>query len=220
MSYCGEVNDLSAIDNFFGEQVMSDIRWYRLIGADCKNLRFELSERDLEKGLIDQVKTINEAIEISRQILFVAGLKATDGYLIMSKENAFTKEETLINPRVRIDQRYKTPSFYWERTVRHMVPVSVAKKSTKTKNYETYVPINGSKIKRKVRVYLSSEHIPINKKNLMTSMSNFEKEPVWVRTAAQLIEPKLSKLRKLNKDLSNINKQVLLLLKNIEMMRI
>ena len=199
---------------------MQDIEWHRLFGADCENLRSEISEEDIEKGLIDKVKTINEAIEILRQILFVAGLKATDGYLVMSKENAFTKEGTLINPRVRIDRRYKTPSFYWERTIRYAVPASVAKKSTKTKNYETYAPINGSKTKRKVRVYLASEHVPINKKNLMTSMSNFEKEPVWVRTAAQLIEPKLSKLRKLNKDLSNINKQVLLLLKNVEMMRI
>lgn len=190
--------------------------WIKLSCIDNKTLREKLTDEIVVEGLREQLGLMSNAIETMRLIFLCAGLKVTDGYIEMSKKYAFTKDETLINPRIRLDPRYKTPSFFWERTVRRAVPLNATVKSGSTRSYEAYVRVKGAATKKKMRVYLLSTHVPINKRNQMTAMSNFEHEPAWAKIAAELIESKLATLRRLSGDLSRINRQILALRKNIE----
>lgn len=189
--------------------------WAELSVNDNKILRAELTDQIVIEALQEQLGLISDSIEAMRLIFLSAGLKATDSYIEMSKKYAFTKDETLINPRVRMDSRYKTPSFFWEKTIRHVMPLSTKVKSGSTRSYEAYVRVKGSATKKKMRVYLLSKHVPVNTRTKMTTMSNFENEPTWARMAAELIEPKLTLLRKLSCDLSNISRQILALNKKV-----
>lgn len=189
--------------------------WAELSVNDNKILRAKLTDQIVIEALQEQLGLISDSIEAMRLIFLSAGLKATDSYIEMSKKYAFTKDETLINPRVRMDSRYKTPSFFWEKTIRHVMPLSTKVKSGSTRSYEAYVRVKGSATKKKMRVYLLSKHVPVNTRTKMTTMSNFENEPTWARMAAELIEPKLTLLRKLSCDLSNISRQILALNKKV-----
>ena len=190
--------------------------WEKLSCIDNRALRAKLKDEIIIEAFQEQLDLMSNSIETMRLIFLSAGLKATDSYIEMSKKYAFTKDETLINPRVRMDSRYKTPSFFWEKTIRHAVPLNIKVKSNITRSYEAFVRVKGAESKRKMRVYLLSKHVPINKRTQMTTMSNFENEPAWAKIAAELIEPKLTLLRKLSGDLSNISRQVLALNKKIE----
>lgn len=189
--------------------------WAELSVNDNKILRAKLTDQIVIEALQEQLGLISDSIETIRLIFLSAGLKATDSYIEMSKKYAFTKDETLINPRVRMDSRYKTPSFFWEKTIRHVMPLNTKVKSGSTRSYEAYVRVKGSATKKKMRVYLLSKHVPVNARTKMTTMSNFENEPTWARMAAELIEPKLTLLRKLSCDLSNISRQILALNKKV-----
>ena len=189
--------------------------WAELSVNDNKILRAKLTDQIVIEALQEQLGLISDSIEAMRLIFLSAGLKATDSYIEMSKKYAFTKDETLINPRVRMDSRYKTPSFFWEKTIRHVMPLSTKVKSGSTRSYEAYVRVKGSATKKKMRVYLLSKHVPVNTRTKMTTMSNFENGPTWARMAAELIEPKLTLLRKLSCDLSNISRQILALNKKV-----
>ena len=189
--------------------------WDGLMKMDGRQERADLSDEDITDALRNELIGMSESVATIRKILFVAGLKNTDDYVAMSKKNAFGKEETLINPRVRWDERYQTPSFFWERTIRHVMPLSKRTVPSSTRSYEAYVPVIGSKVKQKRRVFLFSKHIPVNKRTQLTSISNFENEPLWAKTAAELIEAKLVLLRRRSKELSNINKQLIVLIKAV-----
>ena len=190
--------------------------WIKLSCIDNKTLREKLTDEIVVEGLQEQLGLMSNAIKTMRVIFLCAGLKVTDGYIEMSKKYAFTKDETLINPRIRLDPRYKTPSFFWERTVRRAVPLNATVKSGSTRSYEAYVRVKGAATKKKMRVYLLSKHVLINKRTQMTALSNFEHEPAWAKMAAELIESRLATLRMLSSDLSKINRQILALKKNIE----
>ena len=190
--------------------------WEKLSCIDNRVLRAKLKDEIIIEAFQEQLNLMSNSIETMRLIFLSAGLKTTDSYIEMSKKYAFTKDETLINPRVRMDSRYKTPSFFWEKTIRHAVPLNTKIKSNITRSYEAFVRVKGVESKRKMRVYLLSKHVPINKRTQMTTMTNFENEPAWAKIAAELIEPKLTLLRKLSGDLSNISRQVLALNKKIE----
>lgn len=189
--------------------------WIKLSCVDNKILREKLTDEIIIGALQEQLSLMSNSIETIRLIFLSAGLKATDSYIEMSKKYAFTKDETLINPRIRLDPRYKTPSFFWEKTIRHAVPLNATVKSGPMRSYEAYVRVNGSATKKKMRVYLLSKHVPVNTRTKMTTMSNFEDEPTWARMAAELIEPKLTLLRKLSGDLSNISRQIFALNKRV-----
>ena len=188
---------------------MRNIDWTELSRQENAQQRLELTDEDFKEAIKAESTRIREAIERTRQILLVQGLASTDIYLQMAKGNAFTKEETLINPRVRIDPRYGTPSFYWEKTVRHAFSLganATPKKPSRTRTYDAWVRRKGSKQKEKMHVALLSEHVPINKKTLSVSLSVFAKEPNWVQLAARLLEPKLTRLRVLAKTLSALSR--------------
>ena len=125
--------------------------------------------------------------------------------------DAFTREETLLAPRVRMDARYGTPSFFWERTVRHAYPLTARQpqKTSRTRTYTAYIPRKGSRQKEKMRVYLLSKHIPVVKKTSSVPDSVFDSEPAWAQTAAHLIEPELTELRKQAKAVSRLSQAVM-----------
>lgn len=166
------------------------------------------------------VSQMRNAVEALRQSLFRQGRTATDLYIQMAKENAFGPEETKLLPRVRLDKRYGTPSFYWERMIRHVYPTTSAKPLVKTpgkgRSYEAFVRRKGSPKKEKMRVVLLSEHVPINRKTLSVPMRVFDREPEWARLAAQLIEPQLTALRVQNKALSDISRSLIRLVRLME----
>ena len=121
------------------------------------------------------------------------------------------REETLLAPRVRMDARYGTPSFFWERTVRHAYPLTARQpqKPSRTRTYTAYIPRKGSRQKEKMRVYLLSKHIPVVKKTSSVPDSVFDSEPAWAQTAAHLIEPELTELRKQAKAVSRLSQAVM-----------
>lgn len=166
------------------------------------------------------VGQMQKAVEALRQSLFRQGRTATDLYIQMAKENAFGPDETKLFPRVRLDKRYGSPSFYWERLIRHVYPITPTKPLVKTpgkgRSYEAFVRRKGSSKKEKMRVVLLSEHVPINKKTLSVPMRVFDGEPEWARLAAQLIEPQLTALRVQNKALSDISRALIRLVRLME----
>lgn len=188
---------------------MRNIDWSELARQEKAQQRLDLSDEDFREAIEAETICIREAIGRVRLILLVQGLAATDIYLQMAKSNAFTKEETLINPRVRMDPRYGTPSFYWEKTIRHAFSLgssATPKKPSRTRTYDAWVRRKGAKQKEKMHVALLSEHVPINKKTLSVSLAAFANEPKWVQLAAGLLEPKLTRLRVLTKTLSAISR--------------
>jgi hypothetical protein len=186
--------------------------WNKLAEAASTKERSRVTEELFRDGLQDGLGKVEAAIAELRQILLVKGLAITDVYFAMVKENAFGKDEARIVPRVRMDARYGTPTFYWEKVIRHAFALTSQKPLRKTygrgRSYEAYVRRKGSKQKEKMRVVLLSEHVPINKATLSVSMSAFSKEPEWAQLSAQLIEPELAELRHQAKLLSNISRAV------------
>ena len=189
---------------------MSD--WHQLAEAASTDKRARITEEIFQVGLRDGIDKVESAIAELRQILLVKGLAATDVYFAMAKENAFGKDATRIVPRVRMDARYGTPSFYWEKLIRHAFVLTTRRPTRKSngrgKSYEAYVRRKGSKQKEKMRVVLMSEHVPINKTTLSVSMAAFCNEPEWAQLSVQLIEPELTELRRQAKALSSISRAV------------
>lgn len=172
--------------------------------------RARLSVEQMDEAVQSELDTIHEAVANLRVLLYVRGLKATDTYVDMAKESAFTKEETHILPRVRMDKRHGTPSFYWERVIRH-THVGAQKRSAKTRQYTAWVSRKGSRTKQKALVSLMSEHIPINKRTQQTSASHFSKEPTWAQSAFAWVEHELVPLRRQSNLLSSLHRLCLAL---------
>lgn len=191
---------------------MDDLSWSDLAAPGRVGERSQLTNEDFERALATGVSDLEDIIADLRWCLLVRGLAVTDLYFKMSRENAFSKEETLLVPRIRMDERYGTPSFYWERTIRHAYPLTSRGKMQpnkgKGRSYEAYVRCKGAVKKEKMRVVLLSKHVPINKTTLSVSMKEFDKEPEWARMAAQLVEPELVELRRQAKALSAVSRAV------------
>lgn len=186
--------------------------WNKLAETASTEERALVTEEIFREGLQEGLDKMEAAIAELRRILFVKGLATTDVYFAMVKENAFGKDEAHIVPRVRMDARYGTPTFYWERVIRHAFALTKRRAPRKTngrgRSYEAYVRRKGAKQKEKMRVVLMSEHVPINKTTLTVPMTSFDKEPDWAQLSAQLIEPELAKLRRQAKSLSNASRAV------------
>ena len=80
--------------------------WIKLSCIDNKNLRSKLTDEIVIDALQEQMGLMSNTVETMRLIFLSAGLKLTDGYIEMSKKYAFTKDETLINPRIRLDSEF------------------------------------------------------------------------------------------------------------------
>lgn len=186
--------------------------WGKLAETGSADERARITEKIFQDSLSEGILKVEEAIAELRKILLVKGLAATDVYFAMVKENAFGKSEARIVPRVRMDARYGTPTFYWERVIRHAFALTSRRLSRKAngrgRSYEAYVRRKGAKQKEKMRVVLMSEHVPLNKTTLSVSMSAFSKEPDWAQLSAQLIEPELADLRRQAKSLSSVSRAI------------
>lgn len=191
---------------------MSQFDREELSNPQKTELRRGLTNGAIAKAMQTEIDVMRSAIAKIRQLLLIQGLCVTDVFHELKRETSFTVEETLIAPRVRMDERRGTPNFYWERTIRHAYPLGtspIVERGERTRNYQAFVRRHGAKTKTKMQVYLLSKHVPLLKKSQSVSMKEFSQEPEWVQTAAALIEPRLTELRRLaiaigvvNRDLS------------------
>ena len=137
---------------------------------------------------------------------------ALTGFYQMMRSTMYSGDRTRLCPRVRFDPRYKTPSFSWERIEQHVLPGDTGHKPKKEKgkgrSYMAFVRMKGAARKEKAKVVLTSRHLKINRKTHALSAAAFEGEPEWARVAGELIERKLSVLRRQNRALSNISRAV------------
>ncbi len=182
--------------------------------------RAELTNAELAEAVQHEFQALQKSVSNLRLLFLVQGLKASDPYVAMVKDNLYGQEAAHIAPRVRMDKRYNTPSFYWERTIRRIHDASTGKQEknknespsdNKTKRkqirqYNAYYAKKGETGKREVTVTLISAHIPVNKKTLATSDSHFDTEPEWAKAAFSVVEPELVALRRKSKLLSSIHR--------------
>lgn len=174
-------------------------------------LRQTLSGEEVADAMQKEIQSLHDGIARIRQLLLIQGLGVTDLFHAMKRETAFSAEETLIAPRVRMDERRGTPNFYWERAIRYAYPLGASqteRREGKTKTYQAFVRRRGSKTKTKMQVYLLSKHVPLLKKTQSVSMKEFTHEPEWVQTAAALIEPQLTDLRRLATAIGDVNRSL------------
>lgn len=162
-----------------------------------------------DEDIARQFRVIHTAIERLRSILLFKGITATDIFHETAKQAAFTSQETSIYPRVRLDPRYGSPSFYWERLRRHAYSLTgtttTRSKRGRGRSYVAYVRRKGFKTKEKMKVVLLSEHIPINHTTLRIAPHAFSQEPQWAQVAGELAENQLHNLRHLSSLVSRLN---------------
>ena len=190
---------------------MPQIEWELMVDPKQVELRKGLSKEQLEAAADAEIVLMRSSVANIRRMLLIYGLYVTDLYHDMKRGTTFSSEETQLAPRVRMDERRGTPSFYWERTVRRAYPLDTASTDStrgSKRSYQGYVRRRGAKVKERMQVYLLSEHVPLLKKNQSVSMKVFEKEPEWVRVAAALIEPQLTELRRLATAIGAVNRSL------------
>lgn len=163
------------------------------------------------RRISDEYLSIERSINRIREALLLSGMKTTDEYFEMMKQTRFTSEETLIYPRVRFNSERHTVSFYWERLQRRIVNIGNVNSSIPSKygrgySYQAFVPNPKTGRKRKVKVCLSSKHIPINKTTKRISSSSFTNEPEWVRIAGEIVEKRLCLLRRENDAVASLSR--------------
>lgn len=169
--------------------------------TERQNIREEQLHRFEEETLL----TIEQAVVSLRQLLYLRGILVTDFYHAKCKEMAFSPEETKILPRVRMDARYGSPSFFWERLTRRTKPISEAdakKFEKRPGTYIGYVNRGGRKTRDRVLVRLSAKVIPLQKDTDSIASTAFDKEPVWAQIAGESAEAQLRVLRKKAKQVS------------------
>lgn len=190
---------------------MTQRDWTLMADPQQAELRWSLASGEIAEAMQAEIRVLHDGIAKIRQLLLIQGLGVTDIFHAMKHETAFSEEETLIAPRVRMDERRGTPNFYWERTIRHSYPLGASqaeRRAGKTRTYQAFVRRQGSKTKTKMQVYLLSKHVPLLKKTQSVSMKEFSQEPEWVRTAAALIEPQLTELRRLATAIGTVNRSL------------
>lgn len=186
--------------------------WFRLANSNDPQERAAIQPDCACNHLTEQVAALKQAVEEARAVLYFLGKRATDDYYATAKEHRFSSEETKISPRVRIDPRYGTPSFYWERLKRRFFRTTAAtkprEKNGRGRSYIAYVPVNGSKSKVRMKVVLTSEHVKINHRTLRIASSEFAGEPEWARLTGELVEDQLQIIRRLNRQLSSLSRSI------------
>lgn len=190
---------------------MTQRDWNLMADPQQVELRRTLVSEEIAEAMQAEIQILHDGIAKIRQLLLIQGLGVTDIFHAMKHDTAFSEEETLIAPRVRMDERRGTPNFYWERTIRHAYPLGASqteRRAGKTKTYQAFVRRKGSTTKTKMQVYLLSKHVPLLKKTQSVSMKEFAHEPEWVRTAAALIEPQLAELRRLATAIGVVNRDL------------
>ena len=171
-----------------------------------------IAEEDLHAAIQEEISRMHTIIQRLRIIYFLLGVKATDPFYQMMKKSMFTDQRSTLCPRVRMDRRYQTPSFAWERIRQHVVPAKADDRPNKSKgagrSYLAFVRRKGAARKEKAKVILTSEYLKINKKTQMLSLSAFAGEPEWARVAGLLIETRMGALRRQNRSLADISRAV------------
>lgn len=172
--------------------------------------RISFSEEDLQAVVSEEIERMYSSIQRIRLVYFLWGMKATDPFYQMMRKNMYTSQRSRLCPRIRLDRRYKTPSFAWER-IRQRIASTKTNAKTKSepgkgRSYIAYVGRKGSGKKEKAKVVLMSEHVTINKKTHTVDPHVFDAEPEWARVAGLLIEQKLKRLRCLNRTLASVSR--------------
>lgn len=160
----------------------------------------------------ERIEQIEEALRDLRSLLYFRGVRETDVFYNAAKQSAFTKDGTNLSLRVRWDERYGTPSFSWERLCRkpHLLGTGAPVKQAcgKGKSYVAWVNRGKSKAKEKMRVVLTSEHIPLRARTQSISERVFDNEPLWVRVVGLETEAKLTQLRRSNRILADMGRLI------------
>lgn len=174
--------------------------------------RDRISEKEIADVVREEIEGIQMSLKRIRVAYFLLGMKVTDPFYQMMRSTMYSGDRTHLCPRVRFDPRYQTPSFSWERIEQHVLPGHTGHKPKKEKgkgrSYMAFVRMKGAARKEKAKVVLTSRHLKINPKTHSLSAAAFEGEPEWAKVAGELIETKLSVLRRQNRALSNISRAV------------
>lgn len=174
--------------------------------------RDRISEKEIADVVRQEIEGIQTSLQRIRVAYFLLGMKVTDPFYQMMRSTMYSADRTHLCPRVRFDPRYQTPSFSWERIEQHVLPGHTRHKPKKEKgkgrSYMAFVRMKGAARKEKAKVVLTSRHLKINRKTHSLSAAAFEGEPEWAKVAGELIETKLSVLRRQNRALSNISRAV------------
>ena len=193
---------------------MSDqtLSWFSLAALPLAERQGKVDDRMLACRLKELTEAVRQAVQEGRELLYLRGLLATDAYHEAAKENLYTSDETAIAPRVRWDKKSGFPTFYWERVVKRMYPLSasgpVSAGKGRGKSYKATILVGKGDRARKVsrKVVLLSEHVRLCGRTDSIPPATFNGEPLWSRTLGPLAEEKLTILRKQSKVLSQINR--------------
>ena len=162
----------------------------------------EIDHAEFQSLISTEVNNILSSIQILRALLFWQGRLASNAYFQTAQNTLFTQEETKIRPRVRWrNDQGGTPSFSWERTIRMIQDFDkdtrIQSKNGKGKSYKAFVRTKSNACKKKVKVVLMSEHVPLLKRTGTISETTFQNEPFWAKVAGMETEQQLALLRQL-----------------------
>ena len=188
--------------------MQKDCLWLSLEGTVAD--RAEISDSEIENGVQGELEKIRKSLITLRQLLLLKGMKTTDGYFQTMKEAQFSKDETLLYPRVRYNEQRQTVSFHWERLQRRIRKAEGEAKAQsrlgRGRSYLAYARSSLTGQKRRVKVFLSAKHIAINKTTKRIPLKEFENEPEWARIVGPMIDEQLSQLRKENDSIAGISR--------------
>lgn len=188
--------------------MQKDCLWLSLEGTVAD--RAEISDSEIENGVQGELAKIRKSLIKLRQLLLLKGMKTTDDYFQTMKEAQFSKDETLLYPRVRYNEQRQTVSFYWERLQRRIRKAEGdAKAQSQLGRGHSYLAYARSSLtgqKRRVKVFLSAKHVSINKTTKRIPLKEFENEPEWARIVGPMVDEQLSQLRKENDSIAGISR--------------
>lgn len=184
--------------------------WVSLALEGSVQDRREVDDIEIDVSIEMELRNIRSSLVRIRQALLLDGMKITDDFYETARETRFTDEETMLSPRVRYNEERQTVSFYWERTERHIRSAKGNEKGNQRYgrgySYLAYSRSSRNGQKRRVKVFLGSKHVPINKTTKRISASAFAGEPEWARIAGEIIEDHLCHLRKENDAVATVSR--------------
>ena len=84
---------------------MTQRDWNLMADPQQVELRRTLASEEVADAMQKEIRNLHDGIAKIRQLLLIQGLGVTDIFHAMKHETAFSAEETLIAPRVRMDER-------------------------------------------------------------------------------------------------------------------
>lgn len=173
--------------------------------------REAVTDEALKAFMEEESRAIAEHVANIRTALYAAGLAAADGYCALAKDHRLTSQETPFIPRVRWDERYQTPSCAWEKKTRKAIPLDQGGSASRLRentrcSYIASVPRKNTGIRQKMKIIVLSENIRIHRKTKRVPAAAFEEAPLWARMAAEIVEDRFCRLRKLTCTISDASR--------------